>query len=149
MSPHAPSPNARDLAIVLNDLAWLLPRTIGAEAARADPLPPSELEVMRLLARRPGLSVNEVAAELGLQPSNVSTAVRSLVAQGILERRPDDDDRRVVRLVPTSVALQSREQRELSWGASLETVLADIPNRAALEAALPALRALANRLAGR
>lgn len=140
---------ARELAIVLGDLAWLLPRTIGADAARADPLPPSELEVMRLLARRPGLRINDVAAELGLQPSNVSTAVRSLVAQGILERRPDDDDRRVVRLVPTAAALHSRELRELSWGESLEAVLTGIADRTALEAAIPALRELADRLAGR
>jgi hypothetical protein len=51
----------RDLAVVLHDLAWLLPRTVGLAAARQDPLPQSELEVMRLLIRRPGLSVNDLA----------------------------------------------------------------------------------------
>ncbi|CAN5283915.1 hypothetical protein BH09ACT1_BH09ACT1_09780 [soil metagenome] len=142
---------ARDLAIVLNDLAWLLPRTVGAEAARSDPLPPSELEIMRLLARRPGLSVNDVAAELGLKASNVSTAVSSLVSRGTLRRLADTDDRRVVRLEPTAAALASRERREQSWGSALDDVLASLPasERRQLEASLPALRTLAERLAGR
>ena len=81
------SQTARRLAVVLHDLAWLLPRTVGAEAAHADPLPTSELEIMRLLARRPGLSVNEVARELGLRPNNVSVAVRSLEARDVLRRK--------------------------------------------------------------
>ena len=58
---------ARELAVVLHDVAWLLPRTIGLRAAREDPLPVSELEVMRLLVRRPGLSVNDGARELGMR----------------------------------------------------------------------------------
>jgi DNA-binding MarR family transcriptional regulator len=139
---------ARDLAIVLNDLAWLLPRTVGAEAARADRLPPSELEIMRLLARRPGLSVNDVAAELGLKPSNVSTAVSSLVERGTLRRNPDPTDGRVVRLEPTEAALASRERRERSWGSALDDVLDRLPasERRNLIASLPALRTLAERL---
>jgi DNA-binding MarR family transcriptional regulator len=142
---------ARELAIVLHDLAWLLPRTIGAEASRADPLPPSELEIMRLLARRPGLSVNDVARELGLKPSNASTAVSSLVARGTLRRQPDPADGRVVRLEPTEAALRSRESRERSWGSVLDDVLGGLPasERRQLEASLPALRTLAERLAGR
>ena len=142
---------ATALAVVLHDLAWLLPRTVGAAAALADPLPLSELEVMRLLARRPGLSVSEVAAELGLQPTNVSTAIRALVGRGLLERTTDDRDGRVVRLVPTATAMASREARERSWGASMVEVLASLPSadRDRLLAAGPALRALAGQLSRR
>ena len=110
---------ARDLAVVLHDLAWLLPRTVGLEAASRDPLPQSELEVMRLLVRRPGLSVNDVARELGLQASNASTAIRLLIARGALERRADLADGRVARLYPTPDAYAARERRELSWGEAL------------------------------
>lgn len=142
--------DATALAVVLHDLAWLLPRTVGAEASRADPLPLSELEIMRLLARQPGLSVNEVAGELGLHPTNVSTGVRSLVHRGLLERQPDPADRRVVRLTPTELALTSRMSRERSWGESLSPVLAEMTSseRRALSAAQEALAALAQRLAG-
>lgn len=138
----------RELAVVLHDLAWLLPRTIGASGARQDPLPSSELEVMRLLARRPGLSVNDVARELGMQSSNVSTAIRSLVDKGTLRRRPDDADGRVVRLEPTEAALASRDRREESWGVAMNEALAEFADdeRTQLLATVPLLRALAERL---
>ncbi len=139
---------ARQLAVVLHDLAWLLPRTVGAQAAHADPLPTSELEVMRLLARRPGLSVNEVARELGLRPNNVSVVVRNLQARGVLRRVPDASDRRIVRLEPTAGALAARERRERSWGAQMTEVLDGLSasDRAALTTAVPALQHLAEAL---
>ena len=103
---------------------------------------------MRLLARRPGLSVNEVARELGLRPNNVSVAVRSLEARGVLRRAADESDGRVVRLEPTAGALAARERRELSWGANMAEVLGGLTpaDRAALTAAVPALRHLAGAL---
>jgi DNA-binding MarR family transcriptional regulator len=138
----------RQLAVVLHDLAWLLPRTVGAAAALADPLPASELEVMRLLARHPGLSVNEVARELGLRPNNVSVAVRNLEKRGVLRRTPDGSDRRIVRLEPTADAMAARERRERSWGAHLADVLNGLStaDRAVLTAAIPALQHLAGAL---
>ena len=109
----------RELAVVLNDIAWLLPRTLGRAALPDDDLPASELEVMRLLVRRPGLSVNEVAAELAMRPSNVSGTVRTLIAQGLLERRRDEGDARIARLHPTEQAIANRERREAAWGDAL------------------------------
>jgi DNA-binding MarR family transcriptional regulator len=142
-------PAGRDLAVVLHDLAWLLPRTVGERGAGLEPLPATELEVMRLLVRRPGLSVNDVARELRMRPSNASTTVGSLVAQGKLRRRPDEADRRVVRLEPTRDALAARDKRESVWGEALAEVLTELlpADVQRLEAATPALRALAARLA--
>jgi DNA-binding MarR family transcriptional regulator len=141
---------ARDLAVVLHDLTWLLPRTVGLEAARQDSLPQSELEVMRLLVRRPGLSVNDVARELGLQPSNASTAIRLLIARGTLERQADSADGRVARLYPTPAACAARDRREYFWGEALSEVLDGLASadRRRLAKAAPALRRLATRLAG-
>ena len=140
---------AEDLAVPLFDLAWLLPRTIGAEGDPRWVLPASELEVMRLLVRRPGVSVNDVAAGLRLQPANVSTTVRSLEGRGLVERRRDEQDGRVVRLHPTALALEHREQQEAAWGEALARALADLPaaDAARLREAAPALRALAAALA--
>ena len=142
---------ARDLAVVLYDLAWLLPRTVGLEESRRNPTRQSELEIMKLLVRRPGLSVSEVARDLGMQPSNVSAAVRSLQQRGMLERRRDEHDARVVVLVPTDAAIADRAQREDAWGAALAEVVAGLPREdaAALTAAGPALHALAQQLARR
>ena len=134
--------------MTLFDLAWLLPRTIGAEDKQADPLPRSELEVMRLLGRRPGTNVNTVARDLGLKPSNVSATVRSLVERGLVEKRADPADGRQVLLHLTATARSSRERRERLWGEALTSVLGDLApeDRTHLVAALPALRAFANLL---
>jgi DNA-binding MarR family transcriptional regulator len=139
---------SKDLAVTLFDLAWLLPRTVGAAGDADEALPLSELEVMRLLVRRPGCSVNDAAADLGLQPSNVSAAVRALVERGLVERRRDEQDARVVRLQPTTEAIARRDRRETAWGAELERRLAELPDadRRRLLAATPALEALADRL---
>jgi predicted transcriptional regulator len=85
-----------------------------------------QLEVMRLLVRRPGPSVNDVARELGLQPSNASTAIRLLIARGTLERQADSADGRVARLYPTPAAYAARDRREYSWGEALSEVLDDL-----------------------
>ena len=140
----------RELAVVLNDVAWLLPRTIGRAAVLDDVLPASELEVMRLLVRRPGLSVNEVAAELAMRPSNVSGTVRTLIAQGLLERRRDEGDGRVARLHPTERAIANRTRRERAWGEALAGYLDTLPaaERKRVLATGGALRQLVEALGG-
>ncbi|HUB76918.1 MAG TPA: MarR family transcriptional regulator [Solirubrobacteraceae bacterium] len=142
--------DARALAVALYDLAWLLPRTVGAAADDPDHLPQSELEVMRLLVRRPGLSVNEIARELGMQSSNVSATLRTLVMRGLLERRRDGVDGRVTRLHATARAIAIRDRREEQWGAALGGVLDSLPAResAQLRGAVGALRALGAQLGG-
>jgi len=44
-------------------------------SAYAEPLPPARSELLRLTARRPGISVAEAAQELRLAPNSVSTMV--------------------------------------------------------------------------
>jgi DNA-binding MarR family transcriptional regulator len=135
---------ARELAVVLHDLAWLLPRTIGAEAARKEPLPPTALEVMRLLSRRPGLSVNEVATEIGVAANNVSTALTLLGGRGLVERQRDEIDGRITRLYPTGRAHEARQRREDSWAEAMSAALDRLPPEDArrLVEALPSLQRL-------
>ncbi|RLV49970.1 MarR family transcriptional regulator [Nocardioides mangrovicus] len=138
----------RELSVVLHDLAWLLPRTVGAVATREEPLPASELEIMRLLTRRPGLSVTEVADRLGLRGTNVSTAVGSLERRGLLERTPDEHDRRVVRVTPTRAAMGLRDRREARWGEAMAEALLELApdDLTRLQEAVTALQSLAEGL---
>jgi DNA-binding MarR family transcriptional regulator len=150
MARQLPAARSRELAVALHDIAWLMPRRLDpwAEVGN-DPLPRSELEVLRLLVRAPELSVGEVARELGMQPTNASAAIRSLTARGLLERRPDGRDGRVSRIVPTAEAQAIRRQREAAWGELLRTRLNRLPPEDAdqLLAAADALRSLAVGLA--
>jgi len=151
MPRQPPIVKTRELAVALHDLAWLLPRKLDPWAeAGLDPLPPTELEVMRLLVREPGQSVGEVARELGMQSSNASATIRSLVARGLLERKTDTRDGRIARLAPTAKAQAIRRQREEAWGVLLRTRLRRLhPEEVdALLAATDALIALAANLAG-
>jgi DNA-binding MarR family transcriptional regulator len=128
MARQPPAVRSRELAVALHDIAWLLPRKLDPWAeAGLDPLPSSELEVMRLLVRAPGLSVGEVAQELGMRPSNASATIRSLMVRGLIERKPDEHDGRISRLTPTARAQAIRRQREEAWGVLLRTRLRHLP----------------------
>jgi DNA-binding MarR family transcriptional regulator len=142
----------RTLIAALHDLAWLLPRTIDAEVEqdpRLDALPRSELEIMRLLVRRPGLTVGEVARELGLQRTNASTGIRALVRRGLLASERDALDGRVARLTPTALAIRYRDLREQAWAVALEERLAAVgaEERARILECAEPMRALAAALA--
>ena len=58
----------------------------------------SQSELLSLVGRQPGISVNAAAAELGLVPNTASTLVSKLVADGLLIRTVGETDRRVGQL---------------------------------------------------
>src|SRR5689334_7746326 len=75
----------------------------GARAAvGGEPLTGAQVELLRLVESQPGIGVGEAAGTLHLAPNTVSTLVGHLVAQGLLERRPDPGDRRAARLELTT-----------------------------------------------
>jgi DNA-binding MarR family transcriptional regulator len=138
----------RELAVVLHDLSRVF-RDRGPAEAGLEPLPPTDLAVMRCIAHHRGSRVSDVADALGLAPNNVSTSVRSLTARGLVVREPDPHDRRAVRLHPTEKALADRAAIEAAWGRRVETAFAGLGDdqRQALRAALGALQALSEELA--
>jgi len=58
----------------------------------------AQLELVRLVRRRPGISVAEAAFELTLAPNTVSTLVKQLCETGFVVRTVDPADRRIARL---------------------------------------------------
>jgi DNA-binding MarR family transcriptional regulator len=59
------------------------------------------LGVLRVLMARDGLKSTEVAEQAWSTPGTVTSVVGTLVRGGFVERRPDETDRRVVRLYLT------------------------------------------------
>jgi DNA-binding MarR family transcriptional regulator len=106
------------------------------------------LELIRLLNRRPGISVAEAADELHLAPNTVSTLVRQLGDAGMVRRRIDEADRRMARLElspdmrHTFEAFRDRRLVTLRSGIALLSA----EDRRRLENALPALSQLADAL---
>ena len=117
-------------------------------SAYADALPPARSELLRLTARRPGISVAEAAQELRLAPNSVSTMVSKLSADGLLSRGRGAADGRSVRLTVTDKGAarieQWRDIRAELTGRALERLAA--ADRQAIRAAVPALGRLAEQM---
>lgn len=129
-------------------------RRVARRAVRssviAEALPPARSELLRLTARRPGISVAEAAQELRLAPNSVSTMVSKLTADGLLARDRADSDGRSVRLTVTPAGTERIAQwqdiRADAAGRALG--LLDEADRQAIRAAIPALSRLAEQMEG-
>jgi len=111
-------------------------------------LPMAQVELLALLSERPALRSRDVAQALRLAPNTVSTLVSTMTRTGLLERRPDVEDRRAGRI---SLSPDGREQL-WRWQSAHEDLLGgaldrlDERSRAQLVAALPALEQLVRAL---
>lgn len=73
-------------------------RLLARRPIELSTLTSSQLDLIRVVLRRPGVSVTNAAEELRLAPNTVSTLVRQLTDEHLLTRRIDPQDRRVARL---------------------------------------------------
>jgi DNA-binding MarR family transcriptional regulator len=103
---------------------------------------------VRLVRRRPGVSVAQAAAELGVAPNTVSTLVRDLTEAGMLVRTTDESDRRVARLaLPEPLARRFgewRDRRLVALGDALATL--EPAQQATIASAAELLRQVADEL---
>jgi len=110
---------------------------------------PSEVDLLRLLDRKPGIRVQDAAVELGVASNSVSTLVGQLTRAGLVQRVSDPLDGRAAHLwlTPQSEAWVTRlgSAREAAIGRALVSL--DDADRAAIEAAVPALVRLAKAIA--
>jgi DNA-binding MarR family transcriptional regulator len=132
----------------LFDAIGLLRRRARRVAGRPWPLETlsnAQAELVRLVRRRPGVSVAEAADELGLAGNTVSTLVRQLTEAGLLRRTTDADDRRIARLRLTAPAQRRVEQwRDRRAGLVADAMTAlSAADRRALERAIPVIAKLA------
>ncbi|GHA17606.1 MarR family winged helix-turn-helix transcriptional regulator [Streptomyces echinoruber] len=136
-----------ELADALVGVQRLLRRRLRAGLA-VPRLRGAEVELLRLVEARPGIGVSEAARELYLAGNSVSTLVNHLVRDGYLVRERHPADRRAARLLLTPAA----ETRLRDWHERRAELVRrhvarlDDADRAALRAAVPALRRLAENL---
>ena len=122
-------------------------RLAGRPAELAD-LTGAQLDLLRLVRRRPAVSVADAAAELRLAANTVSTLVRQLTDAGFLVREVDREDRRIARLELTESTTRRlsrfRDRRVALLAAGIEELRP--ADRRRLEAAVPILAQVAERL---
>lgn len=138
---------AADLASTIGRFRRQLRRAAGT-GSESRHLPESQAELLRLVARRPGISVSVAAAELGLVPNTASSLVSRLVSDGLLIRNIDTADRRVGRLWLTEPAQQVTDASAAARRAVLSELLDGLDDSqiAALEGGLEVLQMMARTL---
>jgi MarR family transcriptional regulator for hemolysin len=92
-----------EFLLLLYDVARQM-RTRADQRARARGMTRAQWVILVHLERQPGLSQNELAAIVEVEPISIGRLVDRLEARGLVERRSDPRDRRVWRLQLTPAA---------------------------------------------
>jgi MarR family transcriptional regulator for hemolysin len=95
--------SSRQIAFLISDLGRLL-KTYVDQKARSYGMTRAQWQVLSRLERSEGLKQAELAEELDLQPITLTRLVDRLAENGLIERRPDPEDRRAKRLFLTKEA---------------------------------------------
>ncbi|WP_063005817.1 MarR family winged helix-turn-helix transcriptional regulator [Nocardia salmonicida] len=140
-----------DLPADVTRTTWTLHRALRQSQGSPrgeNPRPLAQVEVLKLVDSRPGITIREISEELHMQANNVSTLVSNLVKDGFMERHTDPEDRRVVKLHPTPKMLAASTELADRLDAGVSDALATLSEkaRARIAAALPDLRTLAEAL---
>lgn len=93
----------KEIAFLLHDVARLL-KTYADQAAGSYGATRAQWSVLSRLNRSEGLKQSELAELLDLQPISLTRLLDRLAENGLIERRPDPNDRRVNRLYLTPAA---------------------------------------------
>jgi DNA-binding MarR family transcriptional regulator len=112
----------------LADLVLRVSREIdpnGSSALDVVPLTGTEVLVLRWVDMHPGTSPSATAEATALQRSNLSAALRSLVAKGMVDRRADPRDARLVQLFATEQAAANIRVLRAHWAGKLRAALGD------------------------
>jgi DNA-binding MarR family transcriptional regulator len=102
----------------LADQAWALLLQVSFERVHAHfaqavaelDLAPVQAKALHELNVEPPISMRELAERLKSDPSNVTGLIDRLEARGLVERRPDPQDRRIKGLALTSAGARLRER---------------------------------------
>ncbi|MGD0192043.1 MAG: MarR family transcriptional regulator [Rhizomicrobium sp.] len=87
----------RDILMLVHDVARMM-RVRFDQRARLNGMTRAQWVILARLDRQPGLSQNEMASILEVEPISVGRMIDRLEARGLVERRADPTDRRVRRL---------------------------------------------------
>jgi DNA-binding MarR family transcriptional regulator len=90
-------PLERDPLVLLSEVAHVI-RTLADALAREHGMTRAQWMILVRLDRQPGMSQNELASLIEVEPITVGRLVDRLEGRGMVERRPDPTDRRIWRL---------------------------------------------------
>jgi MarR family transcriptional regulator for hemolysin len=115
----------REILFTISDVGRLL-RTYADQKARRFGQTRAQWAVLLRLERREGLKQSDLAEDLDLQPITLTRLVDRLCDNGLIERRPDPNDRRAKRLYLTPAARPLLDRIDAQVEELAETVLAGV-----------------------
>ncbi len=118
----------RDPLVILSDVARMV-RTLADARARDHGMTRAQWMILVRLDWKPGLSQNELAALIEVEPITVGRLVDRLERRGMVERRPDPSDRRIWRLHLTPAAQPMLKEIEKARAELNAILIADLPKR--------------------
>ena len=115
----------REILFTISDVGRLL-RTYADQKARLHGMTRAQWAVLLRLERREGLKQSDLADDLDIQPITLTRLVDRLCDNGLIERRPDPNDRRAKRLYLTPAARPLLDRIATQVEELAETVLAGV-----------------------
>jgi MarR family transcriptional regulator for hemolysin len=115
----------REILFTISDVGRLL-RTYADQKARRFGQTRAQWAVLLRLERREGLKQSDLAEDLDIQPITLTRLVDRLCDNGLIERRPDPNDRRAKRLYLTPAARPLLDRIESQVEELAEKVLAGV-----------------------
>jgi DNA-binding MarR family transcriptional regulator len=148
--PATPTAAQHETAQRLRIAVGRLSRRLRAtDAGSGAGLTPARVSALLHADRSGPMRLSDLAASEGLNPTMLSRMIADFVDAGLVERTCDPDDRRSAWVIttPAGHALAAGMRRERT--AAVEAAMAALPEaqRRVVENALPALEALAEKLA--
>jgi MarR family transcriptional regulator for hemolysin len=122
-------PVNREIAFTIMDVARML-RTYADQRARQFGISRAQWGVLVRLDRSEGLKQSELAEILDLQPISLTRLLDRLAENGLIERRPDPNDRRANRLYLKPAARPLLAQLAGLGQDMMEDVLAGLDGKA-------------------
>jgi MarR family transcriptional regulator, transcriptional regulator for hemolysin len=136
----------RDPVVLLSDVARMV-RTLADARARDHGMTRAQWMILVRLDRQPGMSQNELASLIEVEPITVGRLIDRLERRGMVERCPDPQDRRIWRLHLTPAA-QPMLKKIMKARAELNDILiAGLPKQD-LQAVVDCLLQMKTNLAG-
>jgi len=118
-------PPKRRLGFLINDVARML-RTLADQRAREFGMTRAQWAVLVRLEHSEGLKQSALAEMLDIQPITLTRLVDRLCESGMIERRPDPNDRRAKLLYLTPAARPLMAQLNAAGEDVMNTALAGI-----------------------
>lgn len=92
------------------------------------PLPPAAMMIVHSIAHEPGITVSELSRRTQIAKSHVSNILEDMSKRGLLEKRPDSEDQRLVRIYLADHAAEQMHKMHQEIRNRLTEVVSVLPD---------------------